>query len=51
MTGRPWVKGHARWKDKPPRVGVVLVKSPIMGAIDREERIVEKQGGHFKMRV
>lgn len=51
VTGRTWVKGHARWKDKPPRVGVVLVKSPIMSAIDRAAEIVEKSGGHYQVRV
>lgn len=47
VAGRTWVKGHARWKDRPPKVGVVHVKSPIRTAIERAEH----SGGEYRLRV
>lgn len=47
VLGRTWVKEHARWKDRPPKVGVVHVKSPIRTAIEH----VERDGGEYRLRV
>jgi len=49
VQGRTWVKGHARWKDRPPKTGVVYVKSPIRQALDRAEQEVMAKGGTFTL--
>jgi len=46
VNGRTWVKGHARWKDRPPKLGVVHVKSPIRPAIERAEQL-----GEYRLRI
>lgn len=51
VTGMTWVKGHARWKDRPPKVGVVYIKSPIGDAIVRARRKAEEVGGETVLRV
>lgn len=33
VKGRTWVRGHARWKDRPSRTATVYVKSPIGNAL------------------
>jgi len=50
VRGRTWVRGHARWKDKPPRVGVVHIKTPIRQALERAEARAEKTGGDVSIR-
>lgn len=50
VRGRTWVRGHARWKDKPPKVGVVHIKTPIRQALERAEARAEKTGGDISIR-
>lgn len=50
VRGRTWVRGHARWKDKPPKLGVVHVKTPIRQALERAEARAEKTGGDVSIR-
>lgn len=50
VKGRTWIAKHARWKDKPPKIGVVLVKSPIGPAIDKAQALVDSKGGTFAIR-
>lgn len=49
VKGRTWVRGHARWKDLPPKTGVVYVKSPIRSALERAEEEVREKGGAFRL--
>lgn len=51
IRGKTWVRGHARWKDRPPAVGVVLVKTPIRDSLERARSITEKKGGEFSLRI
>jgi hypothetical protein len=39
LTGMTWVTKHARWKDRPFRIGVVRVKSAITSALRRVKNI------------
>lgn len=39
LKGMTWVTKHARWKDKPFRIGVVRVKSAITSALRRVKNI------------
>ena len=38
-VGRTWVRGHVRWRDRPPQTGVITVKAPISKALERAERL------------
>lgn len=35
VVGKTWVKQHARWKDRPEKIGVIHIKASIGGAIER----------------
>jgi hypothetical protein len=48
--GKTWVQSHARWKDKPRKMGVVHVKTPIASAIERGQKLAGK-GGTFHISV
>lgn len=50
IQGRTWVRGHARWKDKPPKMGVVHVKTPIRKALERAQNAIDKRGGEVEIR-
>lgn len=50
VRGRTWVRGHLRWKDKPPKVGVVHIKTPIRQALERAEARAAKTGGDVNIR-
>lgn len=39
LRGQTWVVGHARWKDKPVKLGVVRVKTTISSAMDKATRL------------
>lgn len=45
VEGRTWVRGHARWKDLPPRVGVIHVKSPVADAMATARALAARDGG------
>ena len=54
--GRPtkektWIHSHARWKDKPPKTGTVLVKSPISTALERARKLAENKGGSYRLTI
>jgi hypothetical protein len=43
--GRTWVTGHTRWKDKPPRKALVHIKTTILSAFQRANKMENKYGG------
>lgn len=48
--GKTSVQAHARWKDKPRKVGVIHVKTPIGAAIERGQKLAGK-GGTFQISI
>lgn len=49
--GKTWVHSHARWKDKPPKTGTVLVKTPISTALERARKLAENKGGSYRLTI
>lgn len=50
VQGRTWVRGHQRYKDRPPKVGVVHVKTPIRSALDKANQTIAKRGGTVEVK-
>lgn len=50
VQGRTWIRGHQRWKDRPPKAGVVHVKTPIRTALDKANQTVARQGGTVEVK-
>jgi len=51
VEGKTWVASHARWKDRPPRLGVLHVKTPIRDALARAGKMAEGAGGEVRLRL
>jgi len=51
VTGMTWVRGHARWKDRPPKATVVYMKSPVGDALAKVRKKADEKGGEVSLRV
>lgn len=51
MLGKTWVRAHARWKDLPPKAGVLRVKTAIGETIERASKLVARRGGSYRLRA
>lgn len=51
MRGKTWVTAHARWKDKPPKIGIVHVKTAIISAFERANKLADRIGGEVTFKV
>lgn len=51
IRGMTWVKKHARWKDRPRKMGVVHLKTTIASAMERAKKMADKVGGSARLRA